>query len=708
VGLIRRGGRSGRPGALPRRRRGSLSLCAVALAAALLAPAAVATVQPGTPIAAPPGVPDQGRAWELITPPDPISAKPYAVSAIEQNGDALVYMTAGNLPGAPSGYPTFTANVARRGAAGWSNAPIGAPNPQLITTSIYLGPQAVSPDFSTSLWVSPLPQEPGEPAQAGIFRGGLDGVYTPLTAIERVGSLVGTSADVQRIFFTSSKHLLPADATRTEGASLYEMAGSTLRLVDVGNDGSLISNCGVGVVPVQESAISRDGRRVYFLARPSCTGPLTLYLREDGLTTTEIAPVECGLDPDVCFFGDAGGGFAGATADGATAFLITERKLTADDTDWHRNLYRFDVASGALTLVSTRGGKEVPLSNFPVVGVSRDGSHVYFNGIQGYYVSNGGAPRLLASTFNEYQAISGNSRYAAFATPDSLVPEDTDGLMDVYRYDAIADQLTLLSSGPEGGNGPFEAEIVPRFFAEPSGQFETPDTKMHPYRAITDDGGHVFFSTAESLVAVDRDEEKDVYEWANGNLGLITYGIKESIFLGVTGDGRTAFFETSSTLVGGDRDNGEPDFYAARIGGGFPEPPPPQPCEGAACRAAAGPPVARPRPATGQAGGVIAVRPLDRSQLRRIAASGTIELLAEAPVSGRLTAQARARIGARPRTVASTAARVSEPGPVPLRMRLSRAARRSLASGDDLRLSVVLGLPPLRSRTLELVLRAAR
>jgi hypothetical protein len=282
-------------------------------------------------------------------------------------------------------------------------------------------------------------------------------------------------------------------------------------------------------------------------------------------------------------------------------------------------------------------------------------------------------------------------------------------MIDVYRYDAVSEAMTLLSGGPESGNGPVEFE--PTYFAEPHRDFfSRPAIKSRPFHAMTASGDRVFFSTSEPLIASDRNHVKDVYEWANGSLSLISYGDEiEAIFLGVTRDGRTAFFETPATLLPSDRDGGDTDFYAARIGGGFPEPAAPRECEDPACRSVPGSALARTTPASAHARSGIAVRPLDRSALRGIVASGWIELLVEVPAAGRLTARARARIGSRPRMVASAVTKPSGPGPVLLRMRLSSAARESLEHGKDLRVSLALRLPSLNaSRTLSFGLKADR
>ena len=95
----------------------------------------------------------------------------------------------------------------------------------------------------------------------------------------------------------------------------------------------------------------------------------------------------------------------------------------------------------------------------------------------------------------------------------------------------------------------------------------------------------------------------------------------------------------------------------------------------------------------------IQVRHFGPAERRRVAASGWIALLVEVPKGGRLETEARARLGRRVQTVASAEMTVAGPGPVRLRLHLSRAARDRLATGTgfQVRLSLRLaGLPSIR------------
>ena len=85
-------------------------------------------------------------------------------------------------------------------------------------------------------------------------------------------------------------------------------------------------------------------------------------------------------------------------------------------------------------------------------------------------------------------------------TSEQLVASDSDSAADVYER--AGGVTTLLSTGPAGGNGAFEA----------------------PFRAASLDGSRVFFETEEALVASDNDTSQDVYERAGGVTTLVSTG----------------------------------------------------------------------------------------------------------------------------------------------------------------------------------------
>ncbi|HET7574411.1 MAG TPA: hypothetical protein VFJ99_04785 [Solirubrobacterales bacterium] len=630
----------------------------------------------------PDGVPGNGRAWELVSPAEPVGAQMGAVVGVAPSGDRVYYTTLGPLPNDPTGWPLFITNLAERGADGWSTRATPQPSPESAFVFGF-GPDALNPDVTESVWLTLLP----ETVEWGLFRVDAAGNETLLTKLFH-SSFRGTSADLQHIVFATTKHFLPADAARTEGESLYEFEGSTLRLVDVDGSGSLLSTCGSEAA--MPDPISRDGRLIFFTTHPSCTGPARAYVREDGITTTlmsasECTLADCGPESDVSIVGVA--------SSGASAFLRTKQKLTDDDPDADDDLYRYDVASGKLALLSAPSGTDLePLAE--TVVASTDGESALFfakspGAERALYISTPSGPRLLSPSAKPFTQLSGDGRYALFATAEKLLPGDDDDSVDVYRYDAATESLALVSSGPTGGGGPYDASIGPPFLGV--------SLPSNPFLSMSDDGQDVFFGTAEQLVPQDRNQAEDAYEWRDGNLALLSAGLGENAatFVGTTPDGSTAMFRTTLSLLPRDVDEGDLDFYAARVGGGFAEPEAPAPtCEGDGCLPPLAEPVERPplataRPAPRRLG---AKRP-GAGALRRAAATGRLDLLVELPFAGTLSARATAALDGHRFLVAGARAQVAATGPARLPLRLTARARRALAAGRDLRVRLVLGLP---------------
>jgi hypothetical protein len=131
--------------------------------------------------------------------------------------------------------------------------------------------------------------------------------------------------------------------------------------------------------------------------------------------------------------------------------------------------------------------------------------------------------------------------------------------------------ITCVSCPPSGAPPTADSSDVPRTGV--GGTF----VDWHENHALSDDGSRVFFSTAQQLVPQDVNNKEDVYEYdvPSGTVHLISSGTgaDDSWFLDASANGDDAFFTTSQQLVGWDNDQ-QYDLYDARVGGGFPDPPP--------------------------------------------------------------------------------------------------------------------------------------
>ncbi len=673
-------------------------LRAVALAVALAGVALLLGVLPARTLAS---VPASGRAWELVTPREPTSGVPNWIVPMGESGDTLAYRTLGPPPGSPSG-SLLGGAIARRGPTGWSSEALGFPF-SIFTTNIFslLAPEAFgtfSEDFDTALWLATVPLTPASPpeGQLGLYRVVGSGAPQFIASIGKSSTygfrgFADMSRDGEAVVFSTAEHLLPGDAGRTSGESVYAWREGVLRQIDLGAGGALLSTCGSTVSHANGMSVS--GQRVFLTAPATsgCEGTKRVYLRDlKAGTTTEISASQCtrsdcNAAQDVVF--------EGATPDGSSAFLVTAQQLTNDDEDEGRDLYRYDVGSGQLHLLSGGSPEASGQVNEAVVYPSDDGSRVYFratgvmvpgetNAEQKLFLADGGGMHLVAIADFPGKAeiqLSQSGTRAVFVTTTNVLEADTDSKQDVYLYDAGEGLVRRISAGPSGGDAAFDANLKSSL---PYNELQ--DGNERPVYGIDASGNRVVFITAEPLVAADVNEQPDVYEWHDGELGLVSSGSEEVPveFGGISRDGKTVLFETTATLTWQDEDGGDTDFYAARLGGGFPQPHEPPVCEGAACASTARPSL--PSPATAAAG---SGQPR-RIRLLRIRSRGAGKaigsrtlLFVSVPKPGLVTASVFVRRHGKKLLLAVGRRGVVRPGKAAIRLRLTGVGRRRHGGG---------------------------
>jgi len=626
--------------------------------------------------------------------------------------ERVVYAMVGPPPGSPSG-SALANGVAVRSGSGWVDTPLGFPY-DTESTELFnlLAPQlpvSFSEDLRTVLWASSMPLTPGAPppGEIALYRQSGAG---PLQLVAPVGGglvlsyphFAGVSSDGSTIVFDTPEHLLPADSTRASGDSVYAWKDGALQLVDVDGGGSPLSTCGSKVSA--SNGMSASGNHVFFSVPASCNGTEQVYLRnlEDG-TTTEISASRC-TRPDCN--ATASVSFAGANRSGSVAYMTTTQQLTDDDEDSKRDLYRYEVGSGKLSLVSGGAASASGAVDKAVAFPAEIGDRVYFTaagellpGESGsgakLFVADAGGPRLVAEGAiptvlgeRQLQETPDGSR-ALFVTAAKLVPGDTDTQLDAYLYDAGEITLTRISTGPSGGNGAYAVGITG---PSPLNQHEFETGDLRPYYAIDESGKRAFFTTEESLVPEDTNAKADVYEYWRGAVGLASPGGEpyKSDFAGISRDGRSVMFATNATLTPDDQDGGARDLYAARLGGGFP-----QRAEGAACDSLSCPLSTEPRltrePPPSLAPQASTPAAKARLRLLRVAARPrrrVIVAVVSAPARGRLVGALWVRRKRRRIVLARGATRVRRPGRTRLPLRLTRAGRRSARGLKRARLTI--------------------
>jgi len=231
-------------------------------------------------------------------------------------------------------------------------------------------------------------------------------------------------------------------------------------------------------------------------------------------------------------------GVLGTSADGSRVYFAAKGALAPGATPGENNVYLWTAGSG-LRFIATGSTSEFFRNNWEDTApgtygglvhrlasrVTPDGMHLAFqadNSLTGFpnneksevYLYSAATDELVCAscTVAEPESgtyILGGSEFLIQRLPrnlsddgarlfflsfEALVPQDTNGLEDVYEYDAASGKVALISPGTDviaPGNVGVEAD----YFGD-----------------ATPDGSDVFFFSREPLVPVDEDEYVDVYD----------------------------------------------------------------------------------------------------------------------------------------------------------------------------------------------------
>ena len=432
----------------------------------------------------------------------------------------------------------------------------------------------------------------------------------------------GVSADGSHILF-QTEAVLAAPAVPTAinnqdnfcdfDCNLYESVGGAVSLVNLlpgggvdpaatfggpsGNGGATIN------LPDLSNAISADGSRVVW----SDVSTGVIYVREGSVSTVQVSAgaarfwtasvdgrfvfytegerllrfdVESGVREELAGAGAGVQGVVGISEDGA---------------------YVYFVANGVLAAGAAPGScKEEPYSGEPPTEAEKKarcdlyglhmgepvrfiatlaGTDNYLSGLGGGFGSRIGhfgdwqsdlgsrtaevTPSGLSVAFSSTLPLTGYDNVAASDPEHRAIPE-----LFVYEWEAGGGRLDCASCAPSGvpptedvGTG----ERAPHAYS--LGGWVHPSTwGTYMQRWLSADGSHVFFDTAQPLVARDTNRLTDVYEWEREGVGgcgqpggcvyLLSGGSSQddSLFLDASVSGDDVFFMTRTQLVAEDRD----------------------------------------------------------------------------------------------------------------------------------------------------------
>ena len=559
--------------------------------------------------------------------------------------------------------------------------------------------------------------------------------------------VAAVTSSLDRVFFEHVVQLTP-DAQPASPICLslgfgcanqaYEWARGRVRLVGILPGGTPAAGAviggGGGTAPTNQQradrAVSSDGRQVIF------TVPTTpaigangvsgdIYLRDGDADVTTPVTASQRTTPDPA--GRRPATFLTAAVDGSRVLFKSCEKLTdestadggagpaCDPSTTKSDLYEYDVARARLTDLTATMSRRLE----GLLGASDDASWAYVGvGTPGAYslyrLHNGDATEITDALIGEDlenwpggtsprgSTVSDDGRYLVFTTRAAQHGADTGGRAQLFLYDALANTTRCISCLPGGGVARGSATLY---------SIQGGVTSGRPYlpRNIDDSGRYVFFESPDALAPQDVNGTRDVYRYeiATGAVTLVSTGEGEydANFGDASADGRSVFFVTRNQVIPGlDRD-ALADLYVARDGAKAYEPPPePRRCADDACQGALSAPLAGSTPGSATFEGpgdvdeappsnverVFTLKPIGRRQLRAWARTGRLRLVVRVSSNGRVSAQARARLGRRQAVVARRSVSPHAGGIVRLTLRLSPAARRQLKRSGRLRVKVTV------------------
>jgi Tol biopolymer transport system component len=414
--------------------------------------------------------------------------------------------------------------------------------------------------------------------------------------IERVsfGQAIGANAAVEDVaisgngrfvaFATAADNLVPGDINGASDVFVLNRQTGDIERVSVASDGAEGNAASYG------PSISDDGQLVAFTSAASnlvdgdTLGNDDIFVHDrDSGETTRVSVSSTGVQAN-------GRSLNGRiSGDGRyVAFAADATNLVTGDTNGFRDIFRHDRNTGDTILLSKDKNAAANDNSGPVglayggVDISRSGKYVAYlsaasnlvngdsNNAIDVFVVDADHPQLKAWRASvvsgggqgeggggcAWCAISPDGNFVAFAsTFDNLVASDTNGAMDVFRYQRDTQKTVRVSVGPDGAEANDDSTAC----------------------AISDLGKFVAFSSrATNLVTDDTNEVADVFvhEVAKKTTRRAsvasdgTEGNALASFSGISDDGQAvAFVSAASNLVVPDN-NGVADAFVHLPNGG--------------------------------------------------------------------------------------------------------------------------------------------
>lgn len=381
-----------------------------------------------------------GRAWELVTPPNKHGGAVLALGNEQgdeiqaaQSGNAITFGAASSLAANPAGSnsPESTQTLSVRQAPDvWSTTDITTPYTEggwAVSVGFANEYKLFSPDLSLGA-IQPPEEAPIPPLPAGSeFTDYLrlpSGAFEPLVTSANVpaGVKFGPNRELEliRMWFESASpdlhHILlrshaplalPLFEEKPGGYYyLYEWSAGHLQLASQLNGEPIPAYLGAGQGDLRNT-ISSDGSRIVWHGNYSPHE--NLYLQD--MTSGEAIQLDAGqggAKPEQ----ESRSIYRTASSDDSRIFFTSPERLTPDATASREgtpteDLYVFEVTSksgeplaGSLTDLTVAGGEFETADVRGVIGASEDGSAIYFvaNGVLGDGAANGARPGHCAGS----------------------------------------------------------------------------------------------------------------------------------------------------------------------------------------------------------------------------------------------------------------------------------------------------------------------
>jgi hypothetical protein len=500
-----------------------------------------------------------GRSWELVTPVQKMGALFGVIGngliQASSDGNAIEDVASQPTEAEPLGNPPSGSGgkgvsvLSTRGSAGWSSQDISPPTDRGVGTPTGAGveykffsedlSQGVVQPFGQFMPLSPEASESTAYLRTDYSNGDVSAhcqssCFRPLVTAGNTppGTVFGGEPKGHcEVVFCGAEFI---DATPDLKHIILNVQG--LGVVEWA-DGKLTSTGGVSPEPGarQRHAVSNDGSRIVGSG---------LLLHD--MVTGETVQLDLGMGPGV---------YMDASSDDSRIFFLDGGDLFEYDLN-------APLASRLTDLTVDKHANEVA-EVAQVVGVSEDGSYVYFDaagalapgaehGKCGYreigsavcnlYVRHAGVTRLVAALsaedYHDWEnnffelpvRVSPNGRWLAFMSNRNLTGYDTHDAVsgrpdeEVYLYDASNEKLVCASCNPNGSRpvGVHEEDGRQKLVGEPSGVWFAANvplwtnssliTSLYQSRYLSD-SGRLFFNSNDALVPQDVNGTQDVYEY---------------------------------------------------------------------------------------------------------------------------------------------------------------------------------------------------